>query len=79
MKYKDILLESRFLFYFHREAVWSVYDTVSLTDINACWGYNKIGGITKDLSDDILFDFEYWVGRQIALGVFNSEKVWQCL
>lgn len=79
MRYKDILLESRFLFCYHREAALPRFDTVSLTDINACWGYNEIGGITKDLSDDILFDFEYWLGRQLNLGVFNSGKIWQCL
>lgn len=77
MRYKGLLLESRFLFSFNTEVRWSRFNTVSITDINTWFGYSKTGEITKAHSDDVNFSFEYWLQRQMTIGVFNSEKAWK--
>lgn len=77
MIYKNITLETRFLFSFSTGVRWSRFDTVSITDINTWFGYSEIGEITKEHFDDVNFDFEYWLMRQMTIGVFNSKKVWK--
>lgn len=77
MRFKGMLIESRFLFSFNTEKLWSRFNTVSITDINTWIGYSETGEITKEHFDDVNFDFEYWLKRQMTIGVFNSEKVWK--
>lgn len=77
MRYKNTLLESRFLFSFNTGVHWSRFNMSSTTEINTWFGYSEIGEITKEHFDDVNFDFEYWLMRQMTIGVFNSEKVWK--
>lgn len=77
MRFKGMLIESRFLFSFNAKVRWSRFNTVSVTDINTWFGDSETGEITKDYFDDVNFNFGYWLQRQLTIGVFNSEKVWK--
>lgn len=77
MKYKGMSLETRYLFSFNTGVCWSRFNMASTTEINTWFGYSEIGEITKEHFDDVNFDFEYWLMRQLTIGVFNSKKVWK--
>lgn len=77
MRYKGVPLESRFLFSFNTKVRWSRFNPVSITDINTWFGYSETGEITKEYFDEVNFNFEYWLMRQMTIDVFNSGKVWK--